>query len=436
MLKTGRPHHWEVTTPDGAVIDVHDFPFTDADGSTMILEMDVDITAQRRAESELRTARDALEVRAGQLRALAGELVLAEQRERRRMAKVLHDHLQQLLVGAKFRVTILGRAGDEVIKEGAGEVQQLLDEAIAASRSLTAELSPPVLHDAGLREGLEWLVRSMHARYGLLVDLEVAQGGSPLAEDLRVLLFESVRELLFNAAKHSGKLTAAVEARQVDGKVRIVVSDEGSGFDPSAIRIGERGGGFGLFSIRERLGLVGGRLEVDSAPGKGSRFVLVVPMGEAPPMDRTAADVIEQAGADACREVPVPSLGRRTRILLVDDHVVLLRGLRELLNKEPDIEVVGEAMDGQDALEKAAALLPDLVLMDVNMPRLNGVEATRIIHHDYPDIRIIGLSMFEETERATAMRDAGAVDYVTKSGPAERLLAAIRAAAAIGVPPA
>ena len=112
--------------------------------------------------------------------------------------------------------------------------------------------------------------------------------------------------------------------------------------------------------------------------------------------------------------------------MLVDDHAVVRQGLANLLRDEIDMEVVGEAADGQEAVELAAKLLPDVILMDMSMPKLNGVEATRIIHNDWPDIRIIGLSMFEEVERAQAMRDAGAVDYITKSGPAEALINLIR----------
>jgi len=90
------------------------------------------------------------------------------------------------------------------------------------------------------------------------------------------------------------------------------------------------------------------------------------------------------------------------------------------------MEVVAEASDGQEAVALAAKLLPDVILMDLSMPKLNGVEATRIIHNDWPDIRIIGLSMFVEDDRSRAMRDSGAVNYVTKSGPAKNLIAAIR----------
>jgi DNA-binding NarL/FixJ family response regulator len=97
-----------------------------------------------------------------------------------------------------------------------------------------------------------------------------------------------------------------------------------------------------------------------------------------------------------------------------------------MLGAEPDIEIVGEAADGLEAIELARKVLPDIILMDMSMAKLNGIEATRIIHNEFPEIRIIGLSMFEEVERAQAMRDAGAVQYVAKSGAGEALIAAIR----------
>src|SRR5262249_16990524 len=147
------------------------------------------------AEVARRTgAEQALLRRSEQLRALAAEVTLAEQRERRRLAKVLHDHLQQLLVGIQLRIPLLGRADDQAAGIAA-KVAQRLDECIRTSRSLTAELSPLALEE-GLTAGLEWLVRWMADRHDLTVELTVDGRVPSLAEDVKVLLFESIRELL------------------------------------------------------------------------------------------------------------------------------------------------------------------------------------------------------------------------------------------------
>jgi len=98
-----------------------------------------------------------------------------------------------------------------------------------------------------------------------------------------------------------------------------------------------------------------------------------------------------------------------------------------LLRCEPDFTVVGEASDGQSAVDLVRELKPDVVLMDINMPGMDGIQATQIIHKELPRIRIIGLSMFQEGEQQAAMHEAGAVNYLTKSGPSETLIEAIRA---------
>ncbi|HEY5999400.1 MAG TPA: GAF domain-containing protein [bacterium] len=402
----------------------------------------VEALDRKRAEEGLARANDQLERRvaertaqlarhARQLRALAGELPLSEQRERTRLARVLHDNLQQMLVAAKFRTAIVGRGGDQVLRAATKEIEALLDECLAAARSLTAELSPPVLQEAGLGAGLEWLARRMADRHGLLVDLELEQLQQPLPGDLKILLFETVRELLFNVVKHAQTRSAVVSMRRVDGSLQLTVSDQGVGFDPEVLsRAGDPGKGFGLFSVRERLELFGGRLEVQSSPAGGSRIFLLVPLPDAAPVPSAGG------GAPVPAQLPVPGpsarpgTGARVRILLADDHAVVRRGLAQMLGDEADFEVVGEAVDGQEAVEMARALLPDVVVMDLSMPRLNGVEATRIICNESPDVRIIGLSMFEDADRAQAMRDAGAAHYMTKSRATEELVAAIREHAA------
>jgi two-component system CheB/CheR fusion protein len=381
-----------------------------------------EVEQRQQAEEEFRRANEQLNARAAQLRALAGELTMAEQRERKRMAQILHDHLQQQLASAKLQVSCLDELDGEALTLAATQIEEILGESIRLSRSLTAELSPPILHEAGLAAGLEWLARWMADKHGLKVELGVEKGLPEVAEDVKILLFESTRELLFNAAKHARVGVVQVVLRQIDGKaLQVAVSDNGPGFDPANMKApGESGVGFGLLSIRERLGLIGGRLEIDSAPGNGSRFVLTAPLLQA----RDAAEPSE-----ARTETPPvcpPEAGARIRVLLADDHAVMRQSLALMLSQERDIEVIGEAQDGAEAVELAGKLKPDVILMDISMPGMSGIDATRSISAAYPEICVIGLSMYEEGERSQAIRNAGAIDYVTKSAPKAHLIAAIR----------
>jgi PAS domain S-box-containing protein len=386
------------------------------------------LEANATLEEKVEERTQELEHRAAQLRALTSELTLAEQRERSRLAKVLHDHLQQVLVAAKFRLTTLSRAGDDFVRQATKEAEGLIDESILASRSLTAELSPPILHVAGLNEGLRWLARRMADRQGLFVNLELNECG-PLPDSLKILLFQSVRELLFNVVKHAKTRSAEVNLRCFDGSLQVTVSDQGTGFDPVAMPLaGEGGRGFGLFGIQERLAFMGGTLKVESSPGQGSRFVLSVPITSPTATDLAfeGTSMLPQAHSMASKHA---DRGLKLRIVVADDHPIVRQGIVSLLANEPDMEVAGQAADGQEAVELAARLLPDVILMDVSMPKLDGVEATRTIHNEFPGICIVGLSMFEDIDRAQAMRDAGAVAYVTKSGPPNAIVNVIRTSA-------
>ena len=216
---------------------------------------------------------------ADQLRALASELTRVEQRERRRLATVLHDHLQQMLVAAQMRLGLLRR---ESLGDGALAqvecVEAILKESIQAARSLTVELSPPVLHEAGLAVALAWLANRMREKNGFEVDFRAEKNVEPASLELRVLLFEATRELLFNALKHSGVLQARVTLATVSRAVVITIEDAGRGFEPAEWRASDRRTeGFGLFSIEQRLAFLGGRMAVTSTPGAGTRIVLTAP---------------------------------------------------------------------------------------------------------------------------------------------------------------
>lgn len=384
-----------------------------------------DITERKKAEQDLRTLNRSLEVRAEQLRRLTADLIRAEEAERRRLTQLLHDHLQQLLVAAKLRLSaVLPTLSADGARKSITEVQELLGQSIDASRSLTAEISPQILYDAGLPPALEWLSRWMEEKHSLIVDLDADPAADPPNQETRVLLFRGVRELLFNVTKHAGVNHARVTLRRLDdGAIRLLVADEGNGFDPVE-RLIPGSSGFGLFSIRERMELMGGRLEIDSAVGQGTRVSLIIPPGREKQSSYSPFPVERRK---AVREQAAVFDGRpRIRVLLADDHVIVRQGLSSLLSSQPDMEIVGEAANGQMAVNLTHELLPDVVVMDINMPVMDGIEATRAIASRLPQIKVIGLSVHTKQDMEIRMREAGAVLFLDKSGPGEDLADAIR----------
>jgi CheY-like chemotaxis protein/anti-sigma regulatory factor (Ser/Thr protein kinase) len=278
----------------------------------------------------------------------------------------------------------------------------------------------------------------MWQKHDLMVEIEADRQAEPADESIRVLLFQAVRELLDNIIRHARVKLAHIEMTRLGEQVQIVVGDKGAGFDPAILA---NAGAFGLFGIRERLELLGGKLEVESSPGKGTSVLMVAPLSSSLPRIEHGAAARERQTtheADAASDRPRSPGGKAIRVLLVDDHPILRKGLADLLRNRPEIEVVGEARDGQEAVELALESRPDVVLMDVTMPRMDGIAATRQIKAQLPGVRVIGLSMHEEKDMAVAMREAGAVDYVPKGAPAEILIDTVlrHAAGSLGESPA
>lgn len=397
-----------------------------------------DVTVRKRAEIEVGNHSRQLEERASQLRVLTAQLVRAEQHERQRVAHILHEHFQQLLAGAKFDISLLQSqlCGRDACKAPPilERVNQVLDQSIVESRSLSVELSPPILRAGCLADALQWLGHWMQDKHGITVDVQADRATDPPAEDIRILLFHAVRELLFNVVKHARAKRAAVVLAACQGDhVQVIVSDDGVGFVPDDLQLkADSASGFGLFSLRERLALLGGRLQIDSHPGAGTRIMLEV----SAPTQRAvqqlavlpqASPVVQDSPAASGTSLPQATAGK-IRVLLADDHTVVRDGLARLLQLHSDIEVVGHAADGQEAVDLARQLQPDVVLMDVRMPVLSGVDATRLILAYLPHVRVIGLSMHNEESVAVSMAEAGAVNYLAKTARPDALVAAIRAA--------
>lgn len=247
----------------------------------------VDITEQKQRKARVQQLNDSLgeevEKRTRQVQALSSALTEAEEKERERLSRLLHDDLQQTLYGAEMLVEKM-RALKKQDAEGAsdsaaelqGEVKAMLDEAIETTRSLSADLSPPVLDDASLTQALEWLAGRMWDDYELEVDVR-ADGPIPVPDrSVRVLLFRFARELLFNVVKHAEVDRARVRARQQEQHVRISVMDDGVGFDLEEHAL-SGGDGLGLASVYERLKGMGGNLDVQTAPGEGTNITIYAP---------------------------------------------------------------------------------------------------------------------------------------------------------------
>jgi len=117
----------------------------------------------------------------------------------------------------------------------------------------------------------------------------------------------------------------------------------------------------------------------------------------------------------------------KSKVLIADDHRVVREGLSAILKTRNNLEVVGEAQDGQEAVEKARALEPDVILMDVSMPRMGGVEATRQIKREFPHIGIVALTMYEEQQYIFDLVRAGATGYLLKDSDSAQIVAAIEA---------
>ncbi len=408
---------------------------TDAGPTRLLLTIE-DITAREKAREELGdlnldleqrvTERTALaEHRSVQLRQLAAELAHSEQRERERLARLLHDDLQQLLVAAKLQLVIARfRSPDERSRQSVDLAMQLLDQSLESSRSLTVELSPTILYDGGLEAALPWLARQNEARHDLKVETEINAAVPQDEAGVAYLLFSAVRELLLNVVKHAGVDAARVQLDRLDDdRVRVIVSDEGKGFDPASLESNDGTTGLGLFGLQERLGHIGGDCVIDSAPGRGTRITLTAKVAE-PTEPPNPAPLLKQPAiaAPPARK----QSDARIRVLIADDHAIVRQGLVGILNAESDIVVVAEAENGRQAVEQARRHHPDVIIMDVNMPDMKGTKATKLISSELPAIRIIGLSMFAEADRAEAMREAGAVGYLSKGGSSQALLAAIR----------
>ncbi len=246
--------------------------FFEHGGVKYILSLVRDITERKSAEGKIIAYQE-------QLRSMASEISFAEERERHKITTALHDQVGQPLAMAAIKLESLRKADiPGNLAEQLVEISTMISRSIQLSRSLIFELSPPILYDLGLEAALSSLAKRYQKEHGIRIDCSDDRRPKPLSEDMRVLLFQGVRELLVNAVKHAQPQRIIICCQREETGIRIMVKDDGIGFATAGKNLTGTYDGFGLFSLRERLTYLGGSIDITSSPGSGTQVVLTAPL--------------------------------------------------------------------------------------------------------------------------------------------------------------
>jgi PAS domain S-box-containing protein len=386
----------QVQEQDHVVFEAH---HQRKDGSTFPVLVDVTVIRDRPDQIPYRIAsvQDLTERKRAETQLLDQHKALTMLRERERLARELHDNLGQVLGYIKTQA----QASRELL--GRGEISRAdgyLTQMIAASQENQTDIREFILGttvpgtlEQGFFATLEHYLQRFEQIYGIAVSLEIAPDliDHAFAPATDVQLLRIIQEALTNSRKHAHTQAVRVTFDMTAEHIRVVVADDGCGFDPQQPpTLADDGQHFGLRSMRERTAEIGGCLRLETRPGVGTQVIVQLP-----------------------RHISRTSLSTSQRVLLVDDHPLFLQGIQNLLVGR-GIEVVGTASDGREALVQARALQPDLILMDVEMPNCNGLEATRLIKAEMPDIQIVMLTMSENDAHLFEAIKGGASGYLLK----------------------
>ena len=317
-------------------------------------------------------------------------VIRAQEEERARIAQDLHDEVNQALTAILLRLQAAALDVPPGLRSELKEIQTLATQAMEELLTLARTLRPTALDDHGLVPALASQVANFGERTGIRTTFH-RHGDTPeLSDEEQLVLYRVAQESLSNVVQHSGASAVRVELSSV-GRTTLRVRDDGCGFAPKT----KSGGRLGVSGMRERALLVGGRLNVFSAPGEGTTIEL--------------------------------TMGASSRILIADDHGIVRGGMKLLIDRQPDMEVVAEAGDGVEAFEEALRTKPDLCVLDVSMPRMTGLQAARQIRAHLPETQVLALSMHDDERYVFDALKAGASGYVLKREVDQALLNAIRA---------
>jgi two-component system NarL family sensor kinase len=383
--------------------------------------------------TELVEANEALKSNEESLRQLSARLLQLQDEERRRIARDLHD-----VTGQKLAVLSMALSG--VLNRPNGSLdadsQRALTESLAWSKEVAAEirtlsylLHPPLLDELGLSSAVKWYLAGFTSRTGILMETEIPSEIQRLSPDAEVAIFRVLQESLTNVHRYAESTNAVVRMDVTGDEIKLEIQDFGKGVQSS--RTSSPNGsvarlGVGIQGMTERMRQLGGKLEITSSPNKGTLVTATIPLSSSAAIPAQSSTVLVSplnSTSDLAGPVANPL---RKRILIADDHEMLRRGVRNTLQTELDLEICGEAVDGQDVVEKVKTLRPDLVILDINMPALNGLVALRQILRLRPQTKVLVFSVHDSDQTVKEVHAAGAHGFISKGKDSQDLLRVVR----------
>jgi len=368
-----------------------------------------------------------------------GELAIAE--ERSRLARELHDTVAQSLTALIQKLDQVGEPRAEIV-----QARALAQQALEEVRRAIWGLRPALLETLPFHEALAREVEQVADAADLSSRISLVGRPHPLLPQQELALFRIAQEALANTIRHAAARRVRVHLVYTEDEVRLLLEDDGRGFDAAPLETATllesawppyfepaadppplgQVGHFGVQAMRERARLVGGWLKLESAPGQGTRVKVTVPYTSPVEMLTPA---LSPGTTDAFSLSNEKKASLRIRVLIVDDHVVTRAGIRQVLENEPDFEVVGEAADGLQALAEVQDLGPQVVLMDMRMAGMDGLEALRQVRASNREVQVLMVSAFEQEEDVLESLKAGASGYVLKGLTPDELANAVRTVA-------
>ena len=381
--------------------------------------------------TELIETNEALRVSELSLRQLSARLLKLQDEERRRIARDLHDTTGQKIAVLSMTLDRLAKlvdTGKVDVKDALTESREVVGKIGEEIRTLSYLLHPPLLDECGLASAVLWYAEGFKKRSGIHLSVSIDEELVRLTTDAETALFRVLQESLTNVHRYSGSPSAEIRIFQSPSKVHLEIVDHGKGVKGGTERSTFAGAptlGVGIPGMRERIRQLGGQLEVEFS-NEGARVYATLP--------RVAAT--EESGEQSVGELfrdkenfqanlrQRPDV--RKRILIADDHEVMRRGVRGLVESQEEWSVCGEAIEGNEAVSKTKELRPDLLILDVSMPGMSGIEAAVHILKDDPNTKILFFTMHDSPQMMREISNVGAWGYVAKARAGNDLVDAVR----------